>query len=410
MSTDPLIAGFAQAMAALDPPARLGLAVSGGSDSMALMHLVQRWGGATLHVATVDHGLRPEATTEAAMVGDVARSLGLPHVTLHWQAWDGRGNLQDSARRARLGLLRDWAARSGLDAILLGHTRDDQAETVLMRLARGSGVDGLAGMAARRADASVLWLRPLLDISRAELREWLRAQGIPWCDDPSNDDPRFDRIKARQALATLGLDTARLAETAQRMAEARIVLDLAASEAARRLGRAEHGDILFQRPAFDALPADTRHRLLAEALCQIGSTPYRPRLAALQSALQAPRATLHGCLITRGMDWWRVTREAHAVRDTEATPDHLWDNRWQVFAPAGMSPSEDMQVRALGPEGLAVCSDRAAWRLPRMSLLASPSVWQGTRLIAAPLAGLSLDWQVIPAAFTGILSDLPVSH
>ncbi len=397
-------------MAALEPPARLGLAVSGGGDSMALMYLAAEWNGATLQVATINHGLRPEAEAEAAMVAQAADRLGLPHVTLHWRGWDRRGNLQDQARQARQDLLRDWAQREGLGAVMLGHTRDDQAETLLMRLARGSGVDGLAGMAARRAEAGLIWLRPLLGCGRTELRDWLRSKGIFWADDPSNTDPRFDRVKARNALAALDLSPARLAETATRMAEARAVLDQAAQDAAQSIARAQAGDIIFRLPALDLLPAETRLRLLAEALRQIASSPYRPRLSALRAAADARRATLHGCLLTRSETELRITREAKAVQDQITDAAARWDNRWQFTPPEGQSGLQGLEIRVLGREGLSHCPDRTAWQVPRVSLLASPSLWLGTELVAAPLAGQANGWQLAPRPFSGILADLPNSH
>jgi tRNA(Ile)-lysidine synthase len=377
---------------------------------MALLHLAQHWGGSDLQIATVDHGLRPDAAAEAAMVARAASDLGLPHVTLHWQGWDGRGNLQDQARQARQDLLCDWARRVGLDAVVLGHTRDDQAETLLMRLARGSGVDGLAGMGARREAHGILWLRPLLSFGRDELRDWLRARGVGWIDDPSNDDPRFDRVKIRQAMTALGLSPARLAETATRMAEARDVLDQSAQDAARAIGRSAHGDIIFDRAGFDQLPTDTRLRLLADALRQIASSPYRPRLSALQTALTAPRATLHGCLITRSAKELRITREAQAVRGVTARIGADWDRRWTISPPAGQINRDRLEIRALGPEGLAQCPDRVFWHLPRASLLASPAIWDGARLIAAPLAGFAPEWQANPRPFTGVLAELSNSH
>lgn len=410
MTADPLIQHFAQAMGAIGAPQRLGLAVSGGSDSMALMHLAHQWGGAELFVATVDHGLRPGAAQETAQVATCAAQLGLPHVTLPWRDWDGRGNLQQSAREARQVLLADWARGAGLQAIALGHTRDDQAETLLMRLARGSGVDGLAGMAPMRDTDGLHWLRPLLTVSRQSLRDWLRSRDIAWCDDPSNDDPRFDRVRARQALAALGLDAARLAQTATRMAEAREVLDQAAQIAAARCGHAEHGDIVFARPAFDALPADTRHRLLAEALCQISGQGYRPRMTALQTIFHHSSMTLHGCQITRSATHWRITREARAVRTTVSQLPDMWDKRWQIRPPDNSLPDTGIEIRALGSDGLRQCTERADWRLPRSSLLASPAIWQHTRLIAAPLAGFAPEWRAIPRRFNGILVSLPVSH
>lgn len=410
-----LTARFALAMEGLAPdrPARLGLAVSGGGDSMALMHLAKRWGGSALHVATVDHALRPEAAREAAFVAQTARDLGLPHETLVWDGWDKRGNLQDAARQARRNLLADWAARQGVQAVLLGHTLDDQAETFLMRLARGSGVDGLAAMAPVRDAAGVRWLRPLLEITRADLRDWMRAHDLAWVDDPSNDDSQYYRIKARQALdllAPLGLTRARLSQTAAHMAQARTVLNEAAATAARAICRFEHGDIVFDARRLDALPADTRHRLVARALCEVASNSYRPRLSALRAALTAPSATLHGCLITRNTRELRITREANAVRDLRAPLGGLWDGRWRAVAPFGLETPSAFDIASLGEAGLALCPDRSGWRLPRLSLLASPAIWDGTRLIAAPLAGLSPEWRICAREPDESLHQRPYSH
>lgn len=394
-------ARFAAALAGLCPAsaeAGLGLAVSGGSDSTALMHLAAGWArGRVLQVATVDHGLRPESGEEALSVARAARALGLPHRVLQWQGRDGRGNLQAAARRARRRLLADWARAEGLSAVLLGHTQDDQAETVLLRLARGSGVDGLSAMAPQGIAYGVLWLRPLLGFTRAELRDWLNAQELHWIEDPSNDNPSFDRIKARQMLThldALGLTRARLARTAEHMQQARAVLEAAADHAAARIMRREHGDIVFDAPALDALPPETRNRLVARALCEIAGTEYRPRLNALQAALKMHVATLHGCLVTRNAQHLRLTREAKAVAGQIAPVGALWDGRWMIEPPEGQ-PTAGLHVAALGAHGLAQCPDRSAWCLPRRSLEASPAVWQKTRLIAAPLAGLAPEWRAI---------------
>ena len=140
--------------------------------------------------ATVDHGLRPGSGDEARQAGAAAQALGIPHEVLLWQR-AGSGNLMAAARDARLRLLSDWAHRHGLAAVVLGHTQDDQAETLMMRLNRGAGVDGLAAMAPLRAALGIRWLRPMLGLSRADLRHWLTARGIGWVDDPSNLNDDF---------------------------------------------------------------------------------------------------------------------------------------------------------------------------------------------------------------------------
>ncbi|WP_371135412.1 tRNA lysidine(34) synthetase TilS [Frigidibacter sp.] len=377
---------------------RLGVAVSGGGDSVALLHLLAAWraeGGPDLAAVTVDHGLRAEAAVEAEAVAAACAALGVPHAVLRWQDWDRRGNLQDAARRARQRLIAEWAAGQGTHAVALGHTADDQAETVLLRLARGSGVDGLSGMAAERSAEGVLWLRPLLGARRETLRDWLRVRGISWAEDPSNDDPRFDRVKARQALAALaplGLDAEGLLDTAARMRMAREALAQAALAAARGLGRIDAGDVVLAA-GFAGLPEETRLRIGAHALRWIGGGDYRPRLAALRGALAAVQAgkpaTLAGCLLLPEAGGLRVTREPQAVVATVAVSGELWDGRWRLEGPE----PEGCDIRALGPAGLALCPDWRETGRPHAALAAAPAVWRGADLVAAPLAGRPAGWR-----------------
>jgi tRNA(Ile)-lysidine synthase len=376
------------------PAHHIGLAVSGGSDSMAMLGLIVPWAraeGVAVSVATVDHGLRPEAAAEAAFVAGACAAMGVPHRVLDWRGWDGRGNLPARARAARMDLLTAWAREVGADAVALGHTLDDQAETVLLRLARGSGVDGLSGMAADRTQGGLRWVRPLLGVRREALRDYLRAEGRVWVDDPSNEDTRYDRVKARRALhllAPLGVDAEGLAETADRLRRARTALDAYARRAAADVARVEAGDVVFARQAFDGLPEETRLRLWSDAIRWVGGTVYRPRLAALQGALAdmaaARRRTLQGTILTRGRDLWRVSREWAAVQDLRVPVGKVWDGRWMVEGPEG-------EVRALG----AAVAQVPGWRdagLPRATLLASPAVWRGGALVAAPVAGFGRDW------------------
>ena len=409
-------AAFAAALTAAEGRARLGalgLAVSGGGDSMALMLLARDWAGArgvSLKVATVDHGLRPEAAEEARMVAGAARELGLSHDILTWDEAPGRGNLQDAARQARYRLLADWAGAQGLDAVALGHTLDDQAETFLARLARGSGVDGLAAMRDDWHRQGMRWLRPLLTVRRGDLRDFLTGRGVGWVEDPSNDDPRFQRVRARRALAALaplGLDAPTLAATAARLTQARVVLARAAFEAAGAVCRVEAGDVRLAAAAFD-LPEETRFRLFAHALGWVASARYRPRLNALAAALAAVRRgearALHGCLIRPEPEGQgggvRICREYQAVRSLTAAPGRLWDNRWRL-----RGPDRGCHIRALGA-AIADCPDWRATGRPRMALMADPAVFREGVLIAAPLAGLARGWQ---AEFSPIGGDFAAS-
>ena len=379
---------------ASDRPRRLGLAVSGGGDSMALMHLAAAWApphGVALEVVTVDHGLRPEAAHEAERVAAAAAKLGLRHCTLLWTGWDGTGNLQDAARRARRALIEDWAESLGLDAILTGHTLDDQAETVLMRLARGSGVDGFAGIAPVRI-WRLRWARPLLSIRRDALREWLANRGVAWVEDPSNDDPRFDRVRARRILAELaplGPTAERLAATARHLRLGQEVLEAAAAALADRAARTEAGDVLIALVSFGDAPLDTRTRLLSAALRWVSGAPYRPRYAPVERLARVPRdGTLHGCLLTMCEGLLRVSREPAAVRDIRCPTTEIWDGRWRLDGPH----AAELEVRALGRAGLDVSPDRRQAGLPAATLEASPAIWREDTLVAAPLAGLGGGW------------------
>ncbi|MGR3695682.1 MAG: tRNA lysidine(34) synthetase TilS [Sagittula sp.] len=396
---------FADAMQALfrtGPPARIGLAVSGGGDSMALLSLAQGWAaraGVTAEVATVDHRLRPESRAEAAMVADRAAALGLTHRTLIWTDPHGAGgNLSDRARRARYGLLRDWAARRGLDAVLLGHTLDDQAETLLMRLARGSGVDGLSAMAARTAAGAgggagnggpIAFLRPLLGFDRQTLRDHLTARGWSWVDDPSNDDPAYDRVKARRALAALaplGIDAAGLAATAGRMARARSGLEARARQAARDLLRVDRGCVRIAAPGLWALDEETRFRLLARALMWVAGQPYRPRLAALErlaeAAAEGRGGVLHGArLLVRG-DALFVHRELAAIAPDPVPADAVWDGRWRIEGAPRAA-----RLSALGAADLPCVPCWRSCGLPRPAVLTLPALRVDGALFAVPHLG-----------------------
>jgi len=386
-----------------NPPAALGVAISGGGDSVALMVLLADWAaarGVALLAATVNHNLRPGAADEARAAARLCTALGATHATLAWQGWDGRGNLQDAARRARQRLLADWAQGRAISHVALGHTLDDQAETVLLRLARGSGVDGLSGMALQRNACGVTWLRPLLAVPREVLRDVLRARGLPWAEDPSNDDPRFDRVKARAALrllAQLGVGAQGLADTAARMAQARAALAQAAAALFDRVVQIDRaGCVQIDAAIWDA-PDDLRERVMAQVLVWIGRAEYRPRHAALRGLLSALRAggggTLMGCDARAGRDGsLRIGRELRAVAALRAAPGALWDGRWRLHPPPG-SDTAGLEIGVLGPAGLVQCPDWRATGLSRRALLPTPAVWRGDELIAAPLVRDDHGWR-----------------
>ena len=251
------------------------LAVSGGPDSTALLVMAAQWaGGPALHAATVDHGLRPEGAAEAAEVGRLAARLGVPHVVLRWEGEKPRTGLCARAREARYDLLTGEAARVGAAIVVTAHHLDDQAETVLMRLAHGSGLAGLAGMAARSRRGAVEIARPLLDIPKAELVAFCDARGLAYAHDPSNEDPAFARPRWRRLSASLaaeGLDAPGLARFARRAALAEAALAAAAAAAARRLGVEATG--ACDAAALAAEPPEIVRRVLSGAVRAQGGEP-----------------------------------------------------------------------------------------------------------------------------------------
>ncbi|KCV83077.1 tRNA(Ile)-lysidine synthetase [Actibacterium atlanticum] len=378
-----------------DLPSSLGLAVSGGSDSMAMLYLAQQL-KIPLRVITVDHGLRAEAAQEAAFVAQVCAQMGVPHDILKWQGWDGQGNLQAAAREARYGLIATWAQAHGIAAVALGHTMDDQAETFLMRLARGSGVDGLSAMRADFSASGQRWLRPMLALRRSELRDHLSGQNIDWIEDPSNDDTRFDRVRMRQALQVLGdlgIDAATFADTSQRLRMARTALQGAAIDLALRSCTECAGSVSVDLEKLQSAAPETQLRLTAAALAYVSGAAYRPRFEALRATLKDVVAgetrSLCGCLLMLRKGQMVILREFNAVRETRCPVGQLWDGRWQLAGP----DAPDAYIAALGELGLQACPDWRDTGLHRTVLLATPAVWQDARLIAAPLAGLPNGWQ-----------------
>lgn len=383
------------------PPERLGVAVSGGGDSVALLHILLTCFDSAqvdLHVATVDHGLRPEAQAEALWVADFCEQQGVAHSTLRWRGWDGTGNLQDKARQARYALLADWAKAYGLTEIALGHTADDQAETFLMRLGRASGVDGLAAMSCRRTVEGVNILRPMLSLKRDQLRQYLRQLDIAWIDDPSNEDTSFHRIRVRKALeqlTPLGIDAKTLAEVAGHMGQARAALDWYTFLAARDCVDVSAGDIVIDHRTLRTLPEEIARRLLSKALRWVGSSAYAPRSVPMADFVAAARdrrpATLAGChMLHQGKSVW-ICREFNAVSTLSTAPSDIWDGRWALSGPP--LPDGGCEIRALGLKGIMNCTDWRACGHPYASLLSSPAVWRGPELVAAPLAGYAQGWR-----------------
>lgn len=377
-------------------PARIGVAVSGGGDSLALMYLLEaflRDQPVELMVASVDHALRPGSRAEAEGVARQAAELGLRHSILTWsEGPTEHGNLQDQARQARLGLLTGWARQNGIPLLTLGHTADDQAETVLMRLTRAAGVNGLAGIPQRRTQGGISLLRPLLEVRRETLRAYLRSLDVTWVEDPSNEDERFERIRTRKALTALeelGLTTEVLGTVAQNMAKARKALGWYAFLEARDMMRFESGAIVIDLRKFRVLSDEISHRLMTQAILWISSSQYPPRrqpmIETVATAQWGGSATLGGCRILRHKQEIWICREGIAVQNLITEPGEIWDERWRIFA----GKTGACKVMALGAEGLKQCPDWRTLGAPAAALEVTPALWRDGELLAAPLAGFA---------------------
>jgi len=297
----------------LSADARIALAVSGGADSMAMLLLAAAAFPGQVVAATVDHGLRPEAAAEAALVAEACTALGVTHTTLAPAAPVAGASIQRRAREARYAALTAWAQAAGADALLTAHHADDQAETLLMRLNRASGVAGLSGIRPWRFEDDMPLLRPLLTWRRGALRDIAAAAGAPWVEDPSNADPRHDRTRFRALLADQPLlDPAALARSAAHLGEAEAALD--ALTETLWAERWSPGKGLLRAAG---LPREARRRLVRGAVAQVrGANGIAApdfsdgaNVEALLDALAAGKAaTQAGVLVSPERDGsWRFT-------------------------------------------------------------------------------------------------------
>jgi len=310
------IVRFRSDLARVAPDARrLALAVSGGPDSMALLALATAALPASgVIAATVDHRLRPAAADEAAMVARHCAALGVPHAVLAPAAPIAGASIQALAREARYALLAGWAREHGADALATAHHADDQAETFLMRALRGSSVAGLSGVRARATIAGFPVVRPLLNWRRAELREIATAAGAPFVDDPSNGDPRYDRVRIRALLAAApALDPPALAQSAAALAEAEEAL---AWSVAQLWTERAHGDSPLTLDT-RGLPRELRRRLARRAIAQvrtrhaIAAPPWSEAVniePLLDSLAAGVRATQAGVMFTPRDGLWLIAQ------------------------------------------------------------------------------------------------------
>ena len=292
------------------------VAVSGGGDSVALMLLLAAYAKqAKLPppvVLTVDHGLRADSAKDAKAVARIASDAGLkPHV-LTFKGAAPKSDIEAQARGARYQLMGEWLAAHQMSALYVAHSMEDQAETFLLRLARGSGLDGLSAMRAVApfplpGFGGLKLVRPLLDFPRAALRDYLKAKKQSWLEDPMNADPRFARSKLRASwpqLEALGLTAQRVADAAEHLGRAREALEDMTQALLARAARFEGEGALVDSVRLKMAPREVGLRALAQVLSRISGDAYRPRFGRLERLFDSIRdgtlaggATLHGCIV-----------------------------------------------------------------------------------------------------------------
>lgn len=348
------------------PGTSIAVAVSGGSDSLALAFLAHQWGKAHKHTIialTVDHGLRAASAGEARQVSGWCKKEGIEHHILKWKKNTDRGNLQARARVARYELMTRFCNEHDIHTLLVAHTVDDQAETVLLRIMRGSGVDGISAIASDITVNNVTVMRPLLDVSRTQLQDFLTERKQRWVSDPSNDDTRYARVVVRQFLTQAPdsqLLTRRLAQTATHMARSREYIEHSIAEhMVQVVDMRDEGYCYIDLARFRQLHEEAGLRILSKLLTVISGQYYKPRFENIQRLYSHIQnngcdkgVTLWGCNIQlkKHIGKIMIVRELSAIADDIPLSQApiIWDGRFSCTLQHDMP---DITVGAVGKDG-----------------------------------------------------------
>ena len=318
--------------------AAIGVAVSGGADSLALALNLAEWGrrhNRLVKAVTVDHGLRPESADEAADVHRIMTENGISHTTLTWTGPKPETRLEERARMARYDLMIAWCREQGIGHLFLAHQAGDQAETFWTRLARGSGVNGLSAMTEQTLRAGVLLCRPFLDLDKADLEADLTQRGIVWMMDSMNADPTYERVRWRlrqRDLSAMGLTPAMIGRTTHRLARARTALDFYTQRFVSAWAEiSPYGYLTIPETALSAVPEEIRLRALMRLVAHVNPTGPAPAMETVETWLEQwpRRATFGGCLVLRYKGWVFIAREAKRLApptDIPAWTPTVWNN------------------------------------------------------------------------------------
>jgi len=374
---------------------KIAVAVSGGGDSLALALLVQGWvkaHGGEMIALTVDHGLRAESAAEALTVQKMLKEKGIAHEILTWEGEKPATHIQELAREARYKLLLEACRARGFGALAVAHNLEDQTETFWMRLAHGSGLDGLAGMAASRDADGVKIIRPVLGFTRAQLRATCEQFGVAWIEDPSNKNEKYLRVRLREfedVLAGEGLTPSRLSQTMQKLEDARDALGVM-TEAAFRTCVQLHpeGYASLNTGQWEKSPREIQRRVLMQVLTTISPQEYPLGFDAVEATrleLQTTGfagKTLAGCEIFPAQGGYFVfVREAAIVEGhTLATDGQIWDKRFVI---SGVAAGGTLTIGALGSAAVETAKKPLPFKIRRVL----PAFFLNDNLCAVPHLG-----------------------
>jgi tRNA(Ile)-lysidine synthase len=420
-----------------------GLAVSGGGDSIALLHLFALWrerrplpNGLSDIILTVDHGLRKEAASEVRFVLQASSELGLSAIGLKVNGLSGGSAVQSRAREARYKLMGEALQKRGIAHLITGHTLDDQAETVLMRLKRGSGIEGLRGMSPMRDLFGVTIHRPLLPFQRAELRAWLSTRGKGWVEDPSNLDENYERVDLRARLDVMDPDfTLRqgLALSAQRVSRAHEALQMWVKQSLADVTLSEGGGFYFSQDNYHSLPDEIQLRVLERVISAFGRRPSLSKLEVLHGLLAGAlrgepnsgpegsgfRYALAGVLVEWSQnsgrlrflrEWQRDALPVINVQLLDKPSIVIWDGRLEVTLSGEAGQVITLRAftkkeRVFALKGLTATEGNDVTKVDEGLLGGALTVWAGGRLVALPQFGARLEKQIIKTLEVAGLSE-----
>lgn len=400
---------FADLMRAAGPfpdNPRIAVGLSGGGDSMTLTALARDWiaeRNGMLAALTVDHGLRAESADEARTVAVWCAGLGIPHETLVWRGAKPKQGIQAAARDARYGLLTDWCRRHDCSELLIGHTENDQAETFLLRMSRGSGIDGLAAMPLVSRLDGLRLIRPLLTVSRERVAATVDRLSLPAVTDPGNADRRYARVRLRETVAELesrGIPARTIAGAARIFGTLRAARETAIGALAEKIATVHpQGYAEVDRAGLKAADADIARGLVSVLILSVGGQDYPPRRERLDRLMEyvlgdegfRPR-TLGNCVLGVRREYLTIRREYRTIRQIEPViPGRrvIWDGRFEiVFARNPGTGKSARALRALGEDGwrqiVSAADSGEIRRIPGPVRYALPSIWEGGEVVEVP--------------------------